>query len=187
MKMKTFDKLLITKLILLIFLAVGSFSFAQKTDTLCADTDKILRMISNDNVKIFTKRCKIPRKLKRALKKELKKRWEWNRHDNGVFRLRLYSHMMMFYIPGRIENPCDAKIFVFGGKTKNYSFIVYIRPGKTGARYHLVFFDNNTSVITLFRPGCVENYEELKSAIRAGEVELDTISYNKKLLYSIYK
>lgn len=183
--MRTFNKLLIAKLILLIFLAMGSSSFAQ-TDTLCADTDKILRMISNDSVEIFTKKCKIPIKLKRALKKELKKRWEWKFSENGIFRLRLYSHGR-FFIYGKIEPPNAPKIFAFGGKTKGYSFIVYFTIGKISSPHHLVFFDNNTSVITLFRPGRVKNYEELKSAIRAGEVELDTISYNKKLLYSIYK
>ena len=151
-------------------LLAASVLQAQQTDSLCeARIEKMSRVISNDSMKIFTNKCKIPRKLKRALKKELKKQELWDFWECGFLR---------FANPGAPYRSTDVVInpfltnrqLVFGGKMKGYSFIVYYKGGR-GKSLILAFFDSKTSEITLFYPSRVHDYTELKQALSDGKVE----------------
>ena len=174
MKMRTFNKSLIAKLILLLFLAMGSSSFAQ-TDTMCPDMDKIARIVSSDSMKIFTKRCNIPRKMKREWKKKIKEYYDWsfwNTFEDGFLDLRLAN-------PGRPYNSgCIDDILypnrqlVFGGKMKSYSFFVYCKGGLHRRRC-FVFYDRKKSEIYFFWCSKIYNVEDLIKAIHERNVEYD--------------
>lgn len=156
-------------LIFIIFtLLAASVLQAQQTDSLCeARIEKMSRVISNDSMKIFTNKCKIPRKLKRALKKELKKQELWDFWECGFLR---FANPGKPYNMGCLKNPLlPDRQLIFGGKMKGYSFIVYYKGGLKNFLV-LAFFDNKSSEITLFHPFRVHDYTELKQALSDGKV-----------------
>ena len=149
-------------------LLAASVLQAQQTDSLCgARIEKMSRVISNDSMKIFTNKCKIPRKLKRALKRELKIKEHWDFWEDGFLR---FANPGKPYNMGCLKKPLlPDRQFIFGGKMKGYSFIVYYKGGLKNFLV-LAFFDNKSSEITLFHPFRVHDYTELKQALSDGKV-----------------